>query len=83
MIEELIERCVEAGVAARRAHARLLALEAQHPRADPAELAEALAEADRLTKAYVESQQPIAEASGAMFHTRMLDIQHRIAERLR
>jgi hypothetical protein len=41
-IEALIERCVSAGVEARRAHARVLALEAQHPPA--AAMAEAAIE---------------------------------------
>ena len=43
-VENLIEACVAAGVEAWRAHSRLLELEARHPRAGAAELAEALAE---------------------------------------
>ena len=82
-VEALIERCVSAGIEARRAHARLLTLEAQHPPAAAADLAQARAEADRLSRAYLESQRPLAAAGLGQFQARLAQAQHRIAEQLR
>lgn len=78
----LIERCVSAGVEARRTHARLLALEAQHPPAAAADLTRARAEAERLSRAYRESQRPLAAPGLGQFQSRLAQVQHRIAERL-
>lgn len=82
-VEALIEDCVKAGVAARRAYAALLALDARQPKASSSELKRARAESDRLSKAYVNCQGPLAAAEPALFHARFAEVQHRINERLK
>jgi hypothetical protein len=81
-IESLMEVCVKAGLAARHAQACLLALEARHPKVNASELAQARVEADRLSRAYVDSQGPLYEAGPALFRAHLAEVQRRINERL-
>ena len=86
-IEALIERCVIAGVAVRRAsleveQLRLDGLQVLTP-SESDELAALEREVDRLSEALIEVQRPLREVGPALFHYRLIEINRRIEDQLR
>lgn len=88
-VEHLIKACVEAGLAARRAHhAAIQAREQATLRGgkltpdDVEHLNKLEAAADRLSRNYVAAQRPLARANQFRFRERLDEVSSRIAERL-
>lgn len=87
-IEDVMERCVAAGLAVRRADRTVGALrgaDAEHRALSDgarAELVRLEAEVERLSQAFVAAQGPLREAGPALFHQRLAEVNRRIVERL-
>jgi hypothetical protein len=88
-IEALMASCVDAGVAARRARAQAQAarIDALARRAKPtddelAQIGSIDAEAERLNRAFIAAQLPLAQSSRKLFHRRMAEVRRRIKARL-
>jgi hypothetical protein len=89
-VERLIEACVEAGLAARRAHAAAIqgrqqaTLRGEPLTPDDVERLNKLeAAAERLSRDHVATQRPLADLNRARFKKHLDEVTHRIAERLR
>lgn len=88
-VEGLLARCVEAGVAARRAHdtatesRRQANLRGALTADDVEHLNKLEAAAERLSRGFLDEQRRLAEANRVRFRERLEAITHRINERLR
>jgi hypothetical protein len=88
-VEALMEACVAAGMATRRAHAA--AIEAREQAAkrkaplssdDVEHLNKLEATAERLSRSFVNAQRRLSEANRIRFRERLDEVTHRIAEQL-